>query len=879
MTGEGVPGRCVLAGFSAADAALVEGLEGAERIDPSELAEPPGPAGGPVDLVVIGPQVTAAVSMVQRAHRRWPDASVAVVAPDPVTVRRQVSYAPGVPLDLLVAGRTDDLLLRFQELRAASIGRRRHSAVLAAVVHGVGAADAPSPSRVTAMGALLEHAPLAVLVAGSAGEVLGWNRRAEDLFGLEAAMRGTSVDDVIPGALSIVTSAPPGNGPLAADRVAAPPLHVRVADRLEVELSAVSSQTDLDRPVVLLLAIDVTEQRRVERERDRLAAQVDLLGQISESLMGSLDLAESQSRLAGALVPALADWVSIHLRDDHDQSAGVLIRHRDPALDAVVGKAERLKSRRGLSTEPSRRAAAGEAVLLRDVDAEELVAQVPDAGLHSLVRLLGTRSLIAVPVPGRTSLLGSLLLVRSPGSAPYTAADRDLAVEIGRRAGIALDNARLYSGQRHLATELQQSLLTDPPTVAFADIAVRYVAAGQQAQVGGDWYDAFRQRRGDLVLVIGDVVGHDTRAAAAMGQIRGLVRGICFSSADVPSRLLSSVDEAIQGLELNTMATAVLAQLSPPTADGRDVRMRWSNAGHPPPVLLDATGRAHLLEPGTGKADVLLGVDASARRTTEETTLPAGSTLLFYTDGLIERRGEDLDQGLRRLLATVEQHASADLATLCDAILEVMVPRAGEDDVAMVAVRPRSSSAEPVGPVVDGDDGASPATGRVAAAVDAARTSWRRLSAVPDLVPSAVLELTSLRQLGAVRRAVRAFLTESLQAGGEVVEDVIDEVVQRSILVIDELASNALRHGALPASLDLREAGDHWVVVATDSAGSVLPTPAVSRPAGQGGYGLYVIADLTSAHGVEVDGDRKHVWARLAKHLLPADQPSDAARS
>jgi serine phosphatase RsbU (regulator of sigma subunit) len=332
-------------------------------------------------------------------------------------------------------------------------------------------------------------------------------------------------------------------------------------------------------------------------------------------------------------------------------------------------------------------------VLLPDLDAEGLLAQVPDAGLRSLVEQLGMGSVVAVPIPGRAGVLGSLLLARGPGAARFGEDDLTLAVEIGRRAGIALDNARLYSGQRHLATELQQSLLTAPPVVAFTDIAVRYVAAAQQAQVGGDWYDAFRQRNGDLGLVIGDVVGHDTRAAAAMGQIRGLVRGICFTSADAPSQLLSSVDEAIVGLELTTMATAVLAQLAPPEEDdGRNgVRMRWSNAGHPPPVLLDASGRARLLEPASGKADLLLGVDVMARRSTEATTLPAGSTLLFYTDGLVERRDQDLDQGLQRLLATVEQHASEDLDALCDAVLEVMVPRAAEDDVAMVAVRPRAA--------------------------------------------------------------------------------------------------------------------------------------------------------------------------------------------
>ncbi|MCZ2826941.1 MULTISPECIES: ATP-binding protein [unclassified Modestobacter] len=159
--------------------------------------------------------------------------------------------------------------------------------------------------------------------------------------------------------------------------------------------------------------------------------------------------------------------------------------------------------------------------------------------------------------------------------------------------------------------------------------------------------------------------------------------------------------------------------------------------------------------------------------------------------------------------------------------------------------------------------------GPAAATIEAVRNSWRRVSPVPDVPPADVVELTSLRQLGAVRRHVRALLTASLQADGIRTDDDVEEIVDRAILVIDELASNALRHGTLPARLDLREAGDHWVVVATDSARDELPLPAVDRPAGQGGYGLYVIADLTSAHGVDVDGVTKRVWALLPKHGSP----------
>ncbi len=427
-----------------------------------------------------------------------------------------------------------------------------------------------------------------------------------------------------------------------------------------------------------------------ERQRDRFAGHVQLLGRVSESLMESLDLSESLSRLADALVPALADWVSIQVREEHDQLYDIAMKHRDPRLAAVTREAERLKRRRHCFTEPSRRAAGGHSVLLSLVDADGLVDQVPDAELRSLVQQLGMRSVLAVPIPGRIGVLGSLLLANAPGNGGFGETDLALAAEIGRRAGIALDNARLYAGQRHLATELQQSLLTPAPAVSFADIAVRYVAAAREAQVGGDWYDAFCQRSGDLTIVIGDVVGHDTRAAAAMGQLRALVRGISFTTAETPSQVLTAVDEAIEGLKLATIATAVVAQLtSPGSHDSTDrLRVRWSNAGHPPPVLLDRKGHTRVLGPSTGKADLLLGVDASRRRRTQQTTLPAGSTLLLYTDGLVERRGETLDDGLRRLLSTIEQHAHEDLDGLCDAIVSKMMPDANEDDVAIVAVRP-----------------------------------------------------------------------------------------------------------------------------------------------------------------------------------------------
>lgn len=690
MTGPEPAGRVVLVDVSPAEEESLAGLPGAEQTPARDLSSVVTDVRAPVDVVVIGSAAVSALALAQRAHDLAPDAGVVVIAADIHAVRRQVSYTPGVPLDILVAAVDDASLVdRVAELRRAVVGRRRHSAVLAAVARttaGSGGRARPVP---TSVGALLEHAPTAVVVTSPGGDLLGWNRAAEKLFDLEPAMTGRPVDDLIPGAYPLIRQATEvvGAGARGSSVTA---VEMSIKGRA-LEISAVGSQTDDGRIVALLFVVDVTAQRAVERERDRLVGHVRLLGEVSQLLMTSLSGFRPLPRLADTLVPALADWVSIEVRREKGLQEDFTIRHRDPRLGNVIREAQRLKAPGHSVTEASRRAGEGERVLLQVMHPDELVAHVPDTGLRALVAELGMDSAVAVPIPGRVGIVGSLLLVNSPGSRRFDDTDLELAVEIGRRAGIAIDNARLYAGQRHVATELQQSLLTEPPKLPFAEIAVRYVAAGQQAQVGGDWYDAFRQRDGDLTVVIGDVAGHDTRAAAAMGQLRGLLRGVGFTSGDGPGHVLSAVDEAIDGLELSVIATAVVAQLTASGGlDGVTLGLRWSNAGHPLPVVVQSDGRTRVLQSADGRADLLLGADPAAPRRTQETTLAPGSTLLLYTDGLIERRHQSLDEGLARLLETVKAIPRVSLDRLCDAILHSMVPQPGEDDVAIVAVRPRA---------------------------------------------------------------------------------------------------------------------------------------------------------------------------------------------
>jgi serine phosphatase RsbU (regulator of sigma subunit) len=276
--------------------------------------------------------------------------------------------------------------------------------------------------------------------------------------------------------------------------------------------------------------------------------------------------------------------------------------------------------------------------------------------------------------------VGVLTLYQDPGRA-VGEDDLTTAREVAAQAGLAIDRVHRQSQQAQLAEELQRSLLTEPPAIAGVAVVVRYVPAAEAARVGGDWYDAFLQRSGEPMVVIGDVVGHDTAAAAAMGQLRGLLRGIAHHSGAGPAEVLRGLDEAIASMHIGTLATAVVARLEGAGCPGQ---LRWVNAGHPPPALIGADGAVTLL---TGdEYDLMLGVDPEVQRAENVVPLAAGDTVLLYTDGLIERRGSSLDEGFDRLREQLGELAGLPLDELADQLLERMIHGTPQDDVALVAV-------------------------------------------------------------------------------------------------------------------------------------------------------------------------------------------------
>ena len=252
-----------------------------------------------------------------------------------------------------------------------------------------------------------------------------------------------------------------------------------------------------------------------------------------------------------------------------------------------------------------------------------------------------------------------------------------------------MDNVRLYQQEHTVADTLQRSLLPELPAIPGVESAAHYVSASTAADVGGDFYDLLHLPDGSIGVVIGDVVGHDIAAAAAMGHLRGLIRACAWEAPDPdPGVVLARVDRLVQGLGVASMATMVYARAVPPAEDGAPWRLHLASAGHPPPLLRTADGGVQLLVGVTG---LLIGVDGSLPRRTTSIDLPRDATLLAYTDGLIERPGTDLDEGIAELVGRLAAApVEAGPRALCDAAVAGSLD--GRDDVALIAVRFRQPS-------------------------------------------------------------------------------------------------------------------------------------------------------------------------------------------
>jgi PAS domain S-box-containing protein len=462
---------------------------------------------------------------------------------------------------------------------------------------------------------------------------------------------------------------------------------------------SISPVTDGAGEVVNFVGVqnDVTERVMVEQERraalaeaEQSRAQLRLLAEATTQMTGALDVADACARLARIAVPALADLCAVDLVDQPGSgpSRRIAVAARDAADEGLLRE---LGAVRGYAP-----GAASDIGRVLDGDGPALISELPERGVQrypddpaaaALFDRLRVRSAMVVPVRARGRVLGALtLLTQHPYGRRYGPRDVHLAADLAGRAGLTVDNARLYEVEHAAAVTLQRTLLPVVPEVDGLQVAARYLVGVDGNQVGGDWYDVLPLPDGAVGIAVGDVVGHDLGAAAAMGQLRGVVRSYAWDGGQ-PGSVLDRCDQLVQGLDMAAMATAVYARLEPPGPDGTRT-LHYANAGHPTPLLLDEAGVLQRLDAHHSPMIGVVPAPGVPGRGAASVRCPPGSLLLLYTDGLTDVAGDDADArtaALERTVAAVPP--GSDAKTVVDTVLGACLPEPLRDDVALLAVR------------------------------------------------------------------------------------------------------------------------------------------------------------------------------------------------
>ncbi|MGW1785271.1 SpoIIE family protein phosphatase [Streptomyces sp. NPDC002143] len=570
---------------------------------------------------------------------------------------------------------------------------------------------------------------------------------------------------------------------------------------------------------VTLEAFDYTQQHG---SRERLA----LLSEARTRIGTSLDVAGTAQELADVAVPRFADFVTVDLMDAvfHGElpapaAYGPVVLRRAAHLSADPQVREAVLAIGETHTHPAsspiaRCLATGRAELHDVADAEIVSWFAEDPVRAAQSRTYGTHSLIAAPIRTRGTTLGVAVFLRHART-PVLFTHDDLAVteDLVARVAICLDNARRYTRERGLALTLQRNLLPRGPALHTGlETAARYRPAGGSAQVGGDWFDVIPLPAARLGLVVGDVVGHGIHASATMGRLRTAVRTL----ADIdlpPDELLTHLDDIVthaaheeESADTSTEipgdlgATCLYAVYDPVS---RTCTM--ARAGHPAPVVVHPDGTAQVIDLPAGPP---LGLGSLPFEATE-LTMPEGSLLVLFTDGLIEARDQDIDDGYNALLRALTSPAPS-LDTLCDTVLETLRPHPHTDDIALLIARTSALAPDHV-------------------------ASW-------DL-PSDPAVVAEARKRAADR----------LTSWG------LDEEVFTTELVVSELVTNAIRHATGP--IRLRLIMDQSLICEVSDSSGTTPHMRRARLSDEGGRGLLLVAHLTERWGTRHTLSGKTIWA------------------
>ena len=472
----------------------------------------------------------------------------------------------------------------------------------------------------------------------------------------------------------------PGRRALAGESAAEAVVRFRLRATGEERWSAVKATPILDEDGFVTMAInvieDITTHKRAERAQRFLADSSALLG-------ASLEPTDVLGQVATLAVPEVADWVAVHMPNESGIEL-VALAHRDPEL---VKQAEQLDRQMPTRADAPRGVASvlrtGKSELYPDIP--RLVPKTDDERARvEHVRAFAMRSALVVPMVARGKTLGAMTLATDRSGRRFDESDVELAEELARRCGTAVDNARLFAERAYIARTLQQSLLpAELPDIPGIEAAARFRPTGQGNEVGGDFYDLFESGGRGWTVVMGDVCGKGPDAAAVTALARYTLRAAAMRER-LPSRSLALLNEAmLRQRDDRRFCTVAYAYLEP-MSEG--ARIGFASGGHPLPLLLRADGSVQAVgEPGS-----LLGVLPDPSFEDRSLSLAPGDALVFYTDGVIEGRGSNgaLDEvGLAAVVASCAGDGADAIAARVEDAAVAGQDGSPRDDIAVLVLR------------------------------------------------------------------------------------------------------------------------------------------------------------------------------------------------
>jgi serine phosphatase RsbU (regulator of sigma subunit) len=440
-------------------------------------------------------------------------------------------------------------------------------------------------------------------------------------------------------------------------------------------------------PYILVLAaytavaVAVAWEEAARREANQARRRLAFLARANEELVTSLDFRQTLQRMVNLAVPALADWCAIELRTD--QGTFFEVGHAAPERMSELSEVMDTYGRGGPGSPVEQVMASGEPILIRKLSDEMLRSTARDEEHYRQLRHLGIRSAVIVPLRTRGRVVGALSMANAESGRTFEPHDLAFTEELARAAATAMDNARLYEERSKIARTLQSSLLPPSlPDIPGVEVVARYRPTGRGTLVGGDFYDLFQAGPDDWALVMGDVCGKGTEAAALTGLVRHTVRATAVR-APAPSEVLRSVNERILREGADRFCTVAYAHLS--RKDGA-LRITTSCGGHPPPLVVRP---GHAVQAADCEG-TLLGVVERPRLAEESFTLGPGDLAVFYTDGVTEEYDRAGISGEGRVVSILWEAAELDAEGVADRIYKDVVefstgpPR---DDMALMVLR------------------------------------------------------------------------------------------------------------------------------------------------------------------------------------------------